>query len=118
MVPEETLKETFDRIWEEIHGSNLYAGQPRNEASAHSVSRAQHALQLAINSGNDRLMIEAWKMLAYSLTANEQYEDAIPFYKSAVEKLEQMGEHRQAARRRIGNVDAPAQVGRPKAALG
>jgi len=97
---------------------NLYAGQPRNEASAHSVSRAQHALQLAQNSGNDRLMIEAWKMLAYSLTANEQYEDAIPFYKSAVEKLEQMGEHRQAARNRIGYVAALAHVGRLQEALG
>src|SRR5213594_719006 len=118
MVPEETLKETFDRIWEEIHGSNLYAGQPRNEASAHSVSRAQHALQLAINSGHDRLMIEAWRMLAYSLTANEQYEEAIPYHKSAVEKLEQLGEHRQAARSRIGYVAALAHVGRLQEALG
>src|SRR6266699_1566900 len=118
MVPEETLKETFDRIWEEIHGSNLHAGQPRNEASAHSVSRAQHALQLAINSGHDRLMVEAWRMLAYSLTANEQYEEAIPYHKSAVEKLEQLGEHRQAARSRIGYVAALAHVGRLQEALG
>src|SRR3989442_3531316 len=117
MVPEEALKETYDRIWEEIHGSNLYAGQPRNEASAHSVSRAQQALQLAINSGHDRLMIEAWRMLAYSLTANEQYEEAIPYHKSAVEKLEQLGEHRQAARSRIGYVAALPADGRPPQAL-
>src|SRR5438132_14226118 len=63
-------------------------------------------------------MIEAWKMLAYSLTANEQYEDAIPFYKSAVEKLEQMGEHRQAARNRIGYGAALAHGGRLQEALG
>jgi len=118
MVPEETLQNTFDRIWEEIRGANLYAGQPRNEGSAQSVLRAQHALQLAINSGNDRLMVEAWKMLAYSFTANEQYEEAIPYYKSAVEKLEQIGEHQQAARSRIGYVAALAHVGRLHEALG
>ena len=118
MVPEETLQDTFDRIWEEIRGVNLYAGQPRNEASGRSVSRAQHALQLAINSGNHRLMIEAWRMLAYSLTANEQYEEAIPYYESAVEKLEQLGEDRQAARTLIGYVAALAHVGRLQEALG
>src|SRR5437763_1919438 len=93
MVPEETLKETFDRIWEEIHGSNLYAGQPRNEASAHSVSRAQHALQLAINSGHDRLMIEAWRMLAYSLTATDQFEQSDSMY----ERAERLSEELQLA---------------------
>ena len=118
MVPEETLQDTFDRIWEEIRGVNLYAGQPRNEASGRSVSRAQHALQLAINSGNHRLMIEAWRMLAYSLTANEQYEEAIPYYESVVEKLEQLGEDRQAARTRIGYAAALAHVGRLQEALG
>src|ERR1041385_2329920 len=117
MAPEETLQDTFDRIWEEIRGANLYAGQPRSEASAHSVLRAQQALQLAIDSGNDRLIIEAWRMLAYSLTANEQYEEAIPYYKSAVEKLEQIGEYQQAARSRIGFVAALAHVGRLHEAL-
>src|SRR5881397_790101 len=118
MAPEETLKDTFDRIWEEIRGANLYAGQPRNAASTESVLRAQHALQLAVSSGNDRLLIEAWRMLAYSFTANEQYEEAIPYYKSAVEKLEQTGEHQQAARSRIGYVAALAHVGRLHEALG
>src|SRR6266850_1145009 len=118
MVPEETLQHTFDRIWEEIRGGNLFAGQPRNDASAHSVSRARHALQLATDSGSDRWMLEAWRMLAYSLTANEQYEEAIPYYKSAIEKLEQMGEDRQAARSRIGYVAALAHVGRLQEALG
>ena len=117
MAPEERLQDIFDRIWEEIRGANLYAGQPRNEASAHSVLRAQHALELAMNSGNDRLMIEAWRMLAYSFTANEQYEEAIPYYKSAVEKLEEIGAHQQAARSRIGFVAALAHVGRLHEAL-
>src|SRR5882672_10427513 len=106
MVPEETLQHTFDRIWEEIRGANLFAGQARNDASAQSVSRAMHALQLATDSGSDRWMLEAWRMLAYSLTANEQYDEAIPYYKSAIEMLEQIGERRQAARSRIGYVAA------------
>jgi len=118
MLPEETLRQTFDRIWEEIGGANPYVGQPRNDASVHSVSRARHALQLAIDSGSDGLMIEAWRMLAISLSANEQYEEAVPYYKSAIEKLDQMGEHRQATRSRIGYVAALGHVGRLQEALG
>src|SRR5207237_10349165 len=68
MLPEEILQHTFDRIWEEIRGANLYAGQPRNDASSNSVSRARHALQLATDSGSESLMLEAWRLLAYSLT--------------------------------------------------
>src|SRR5438105_1304170 len=117
MVPEEVLNNTFDGIWREIRGANLYAGQPRSQASAHSVSLARHALQMATSSGRDRFMIEAWRMLGLCLTANEQYEEAIPYYKSAIEKLEQMGEHRQAAVSRIGYVAALAHGGRLQAAL-
>ena len=57
-------------------------------------------------------------MLGLSLTANEQYEEAIPYYKSAIEKLEQTGEHRQAAICRMGYVTALAHVGRLQEALG
>jgi len=117
MVPEETLQQTFDRIWSEIRSANLFAGQPRNEASAQSVSLAWHALQLATDSGNERFMLEAWRMLGYSFLANEQYLEAIPYYKSLVEKLEGIGEHRQAARNRIGWVVALAHAGRRQEAL-
>src|SRR5438876_1221717 len=118
MVPEEVLNNTFDGIWREIRGANLYAGQPRSQASAHSVSLARHALQIATSSGRDRFKIEAWRMLGLCLTANEQYEEAIPYYKSAIEKLEQMGEHRQAAICRMGYVTALAHVGHLQEALG
>jgi len=40
----------------------------------HSVSLAQHALQLAKESGSGRFLLEAWRMLAVALNANEQYE--------------------------------------------
>jgi tetratricopeptide (TPR) repeat protein len=114
---EDELQQAFDSIWDEIRGANLYAGQPRNQASAHSVSRARHALQLAIDSGSEHFVREAWRMLAYSLTADEQYEEAISYYKSFIEKLEQIGEHRQAARSRIGYVAALAHAGRRQEAL-
>jgi len=38
MVPQSDLQQTFERIWSQIRGAKLYAGQPRNEASAQSVS--------------------------------------------------------------------------------
>jgi CHAT domain-containing protein/tetratricopeptide (TPR) repeat protein len=117
MVPEEELHNTFEEIWKEIRGANLYAGQPRNQASAHSVSLARHALQIATSSGSDRFMIEAWRMLALSLTANEQYEEAILYYKNAIQKLDDIGEHRQAAVSRIGYVAALAHGGRLQTAL-
>jgi CHAT domain-containing protein len=118
MVTEETLRTRFDRIWEEIRGANLYAGQPRSDGSVRGVLLARQALQIVQNCGNDQFTLEAWRMLAYSLTANEQYEEAIPYYKKAVEMLERMGELRQAARNRIGYVAALAHVGRHQEALG
>jgi CHAT domain-containing protein len=105
-ISQDDLQQTFDRMWSEIRGAKLYAGQPRNEASACSVSWAQRALELATNAGIDRFLLEAWKMLAYSLTANEQYEDSLLYHQKAIERLEQIGQPRQAARNRIGYVAA------------
>ena len=117
MTPQKLLEQTFDRIWNEIREAKLYAGQPRSEASAQSVSLARRALHLAAESQSDRLLLQAWGMLAYSLTANEQYEEALPYYKNAIEKLECRGEQEQAARQRIGYVAALTQAGRHLDAL-
>ena len=103
MIPQGDLQETFDRIWSEIRSAKLAGGQARNEASAHSVSLAQHALKLATESGSDRFLVEAWRMLAVTLNANEQYQEAITYYRSAIEKLEQRGEHGLAASMRIAS---------------
>ena len=73
MTPQKQLEQTFDRMWDDIRGAKLYAGQPRSEASTQSVSLARRALHLATESQSDRLLLQAWGMLAYSLTANEQY---------------------------------------------
>src|SRR5256886_2214967 len=117
MTPQKQLEQTFDRMWDDIRGAKLYAGQPRSEASTQSVSLARRALHLATESQSDRLLLQAWGMLSYSLTANEQYEEAIPYYKNAIEKLESMGEQEQAARQRIGYVAALTHAGRHLDAL-
>ena len=108
MISQGDLQQTFDRIWSQIRGAKLYAGQPRNEASAQSVSLAHQALELATESGSDHFLVEAWKMLAYSLTANEQYEDSLIYYERAVQHLERLHEHWLAALSRIGYVIALA----------
>ena len=120
----EDLEQTFEGIWKEIRGapsgsatSNLYSGQPRNEASSQGVSLAHEALRLAESCGRERFVIEAWKMLAYTFNADERYEDAIPYYDRAIKRLEETGEHAQAARQKIGYVAALFHAGRYKEAL-
>ena len=111
------LQLEFDRIWSEIRSAKPAGGQARNEASVRSVSLAQHALELATVSGSDRLLAEAWWMLAISLNSNEQYQEAMPYYGKAVEQFEQIGEAAIAARIRIGYVAVLAHIGRYTEAL-
>jgi CHAT domain-containing protein/tetratricopeptide (TPR) repeat protein len=111
------LKQRFDHIWAEIRAAKLAGGQARNEASARSVSLAQHALELATESGSDSLLVEAWRMLALTLQANEQYQEATSYYRSAIEKLEQMGDLATAASVRIGFVPVLARMGQYREAL-
>jgi CHAT domain-containing protein/tetratricopeptide (TPR) repeat protein len=107
------LRETFEKFWTDIRGSQLYAGQPRNTQSATGVSLAHEALRLATQAGDDELVLEAWRMLAYSLSADEQWLEAIPYYEKAIAKYEARGQHAFAARRlRIGYVSALMFAGR------
>src|SRR5438552_9990783 len=117
MIPQDDLQQTFDRIWNEIRGAKLIAGQARNEASAHTLSLAQQALQLAKESGSDRFLVEAWRMLALTLNGNEQYQEAGPYYKKAIEKLEETGQHSIAVRMRIGYISVLANTGKYGEAL-
>src|ERR1041385_4568381 len=117
MILQDDLHQTFDRIWNEIRGANLIAGQARTEATAHTVSLAQHALKLATESGNDRFLVEAWRMLVLTLNGNEQYQEAAPFYRKAIEKLEETGQHSLAVRMRIGYVIVLANIGQYQSAL-
>src|SRR6266568_2010210 len=100
--PEPELEETFQEIWTDIRGNRFYAGQPRNEATSRCVTLARSALRLAETANNDVLLREAWRMVAYALTADEQYPEAIQYYDRVVPSLEEAGEHAQAARSRLG----------------
>jgi CHAT domain-containing protein/tetratricopeptide (TPR) repeat protein len=111
------LPKVFEDLWAEIRGSRIYAGQPRNTDSNRGVELATHALQLATEAQQQPLLLEAWRMLAYSLTANEQYAEALPYYESAITALSEQGNHALAARSRIGYVFALTHVGRYEDAL-
>jgi tetratricopeptide (TPR) repeat protein len=111
------LQEKFEQIEAEIGRAHLYAGQPRNPQSARCVSLARVGHQLAIHSGDDRFLLDSWRMLARCLTANEDYEEAVSFYEKLIERLESLGEGGQAARSRLGYIVALSHAGRHREAL-
>jgi tetratricopeptide (TPR) repeat protein len=112
------LRQTFEKLWEEIRGGQLYAGQPRNAQSSTGVALAHEALRLATEANDENLLLEAWRMLAYSLSADEQWVEAIPYYEQAISGYESRGQHAFAARRlRIGYVNALMLTGRYDDAL-
>jgi len=111
------LRETFDRFWDQIRQSQPFAGQPRNEASSTGVSIARNALQLATGADDGDLLLDAWRMMAYSLTANEQYTEAIPWYIRALDQCEKNGNGPLAAKVRIGYLSALTQAGKYDEAL-
>src|SRR5262252_7128288 len=84
-APAERLDDLFTGIWQEIRGARHLAGQPRNSASSQSLALANIALRLATHSGRQTLLIEAWHMMAHSLMADEQYEQAIPYYEKRIQ---------------------------------
>jgi len=107
-----SLRDTFDGFWEEIRQSRPFAGQPRNNATSGGVSIARNALQLAADANDADLLLDALRMMAYSLTADEQYSEAVPFYIQALEQCEKSGNPALAAKVRIGYVTALTQLGR------
>lgn len=111
------LRQRFLQFWKEIKGAQLYAGQPRNEQSSAGVKRAREALRLATEAGDEELLMDAWRMLYYSLTANEQYVEAIPYCEKAIAAYEARGEHALASRIRIGYVFALTHADRYTEAL-
>jgi tetratricopeptide (TPR) repeat protein len=114
----EDLKQTFERFWTEIRSGQLYAGQPRNKQSSAGVKVAEEAFRLAREAEDEELLLEAGRMMAYSLSADERWLDAIPYYEQAIRGYEARGEHVFAARRvRIGYVSALMLAGRYDTAL-
>src|SRR5438552_6257341 len=111
------MEKTLEEIWQQVLDFRLYAGQPRSAESEHSARLARACLQAATYSGNDRLVIQACRMLAYSLTANEQYEESLPCHKRAIQNLEASGHRSQAARARLGYIVALTHAGQYRDAL-
>jgi CHAT domain-containing protein/tetratricopeptide (TPR) repeat protein len=116
-APPERLDELFTGIWQEIRGARHLPGQPRNAASSQSLALANIALQLATHSGREKLLVEAWHMMAHSLMADEQYEQAIPYYERRIQYLDRKPEPQNAARARQGYVLALLHAGKYEEAL-
>ena len=51
------LRQTFEKLWEEIRGGQLYAGQPRNAQSSTGVALAHEALRLATEANDENLLL-------------------------------------------------------------
>src|ERR1043165_6004812 len=92
----EDLEILFKHIWERVRP--LYAGQPKSIDAAHGLSLAQAALKVASHLNDQRLLLEAWHMMGRSLGANEEFEQAIPFYRQVISGLETIGDTHQAGR--------------------
>lgn len=113
----EALFETFAKYWAQIRGSQMYAGQPRNSDTVAGVSLAHEALKLATDAQDENLLLDAWAMMAYTLNANEEWNDAVPYYERAIRRYEIRGESLPAARLHIGYVVALTHLGRYDEAL-
>src|SRR5207245_9956071 len=104
-------------IWQAIRDAHRYAGQPRSAESERGVAMAKVCLQIAAFSGNERLVVQSCRMLAYGLTANEQYEESLNYHERAIHGLDAEGDAGQAARARLGYIAAPFHTGRYQEAL-
>src|SRR5262249_15627346 len=114
---EPALKSAFQQIDSEIRSTRLTAGQPRSTSSSNSVDLARVALRIAEMKGDDALIVEACRMLAYTLNADEQYQQSLTYYSRAVPGLEQLGQFRLATRTRLGFVSALLRSGKYTDAL-
>ena len=111
------LEHTLDEIWQQIRDTHLYAGQPRSAESERGVALAKVCFQIAAFSGNERLVVQSCRMLAYGLTANEQYEESLTYHERAIQGLDAEGDASQAARARLGYIAALFHTGRYQEAL-
>jgi len=105
-------RQVLAELWEAIRDNGLYGGQPRSEMSSRSVELARVALAIAMRAGGDELLVEAWRMMAYTLNANEQYAESVEYYKLAIDGFDRCQDHARAARNRLGFLTALSMVGR------
>src|SRR4051794_31388715 len=88
----EELRTLFDSIWLRIRSIGL-TGQPRTVEAAETLVVAKAALRIAEHVGNEKLSIDAQHMTGRSLSANEEFEKAIPYYRNAIAGLDKLGEY-------------------------
>ncbi|HEY2380589.1 MAG TPA: CHAT domain-containing tetratricopeptide repeat protein [Terriglobia bacterium] len=108
----EELNQTFEKFWSDIRGFNLYAGQPSNRQSELAVAMAREAVRLATEAANADLLLQAHDMLRYGLTANEQADEALPYYNLVIAGYEARGNQARVSRVRVGFVEALLRSGR------
>src|SRR5262249_53501202 len=84
----------------------------KSNESAHGLSLSQVALRLASQVQDNRLLIEAWHMMGRSLGANEEFEQAIPFYEKTIAALQDAGDLQQAARLHLALIGVLLNAGR------
>src|SRR5438552_3394457 len=102
----------FEEIWATVRKERLVGGQPRTGSSMRALDFGRLALSIAESTGELRWEAEACSIMAYVLNANESYADSLSYYERAVEKLEAVGRHGQAARVRLGYIYALVMSGR------
>ncbi len=112
-----SLQKVFQAIDAEIRGARLGAGSPRSLSSAASVELAKVALRIAEMTNEEPLLVEAWRMLAYTLNADERHEQSLPYYELAISGLEKLGNPALAMRTRLGYLSALSRFGKYDEAL-
>src|SRR5689334_16915176 len=108
------LKEVFDQMWSRVRQVNLCGGQPQSGLSRESLSTARQALSMATEAQDHQLLVEAWCMMAYALNLNEEYVEALTYYRQAIYALEQAGDEQRAARMRLGFIHALNMMGQSR----
>jgi tetratricopeptide (TPR) repeat protein len=105
------VKDLFASLWSTIRSGKFCGGQPRSQSSSDGVALARLALSVAQYSQDEHLKAEAWNMMAYTLNANENHAECLPFYEKCIDAFEKLGEHGRAARTRLGYMTARSTLG-------
>src|SRR5262249_10799657 len=111
------LKERFKEMWDRVRHASLCGGAPQSALSRESLSTAREALSVATEAQDGELLIEAWCMMAYALNLNEEYVEALPYYRQAIHALEETGDQKRAGRIRLGFIHSLSMTGQSHEAL-
>src|SRR5260370_1734637 len=106
------LRTEIADVWQSIRGTNLYSGGPRSAQSDQAIARSLAALRVASQTNDRVLLAEACRLMAHTLNADEQYEQSVEYYQTAIALLESSGAGEQAARTRVGFVAALYMMGK------